>query len=614
MRTALSSEKIFKLPSPFRDPRRQKVFAPIGSALERLLCLTRCERIYASLQPAPDPAVFPARVLEALNVTSRLAPGDLERIPPQGPVIVVANHPFGAIEGIILTALIQRVRPDVRVMANYLLGRVPPMRNLLIPVDPFGGEGSARKNLAPLRESLRWLEKGGVLVIFPAGEVSHLNLRHREISDPPWHPNLAGIVRKSRAPVLPVFFPGGNGPLFQLAGLLHPRLRTALLPRELLNKGAKTIPVRIGTLIPARKLAEFASDREMADYLRLRTYLLGNQKPAGDSGRKTDPVPGGPTQEPVIPARDPALLRAEVESLPAGQILVDSGPYLVLQAQARQIPHLLLEIGRLREITFRAAEEGTGRSLDLDRFDEHYTHIFIWNREAREVVGAYRVGRTDEILGRFGREGLYTSTLFRYRPGFPEKIGPALELGRSFVRPEYQKTYAPLLLLWRGIGRFVAENPLYRILFGPVSINRRYGQLSRQMIVSSLQQSRSIPELARLVRPKTPLRLRPVRIKGCDSRTARTFCRHIEDVSAMIVDLHVEEGGIPVLLRHYLNLGGRLLAFNLDPDFSDVLDGLILVDLVETEKKSLERYLGKEGAAGFLAYHRPAACPDRRCA
>jgi putative hemolysin len=603
-------------PSPFQW-NRTGAGTGFGPALiragqhfaERVLGLTGCQKLYAEARGLDPEEDFSARVLRLLEIDPQVQTADLGRIPAKGAAIVVANHPFGAVEGLILAALLRRARPDVKFLANYLLRRFPEMRDLVIPVDPFGGPGAARRNLGPTLESLRWLKQGGLLVIFPAGEVSHWSLRRREIMDPPWNSSLARLVRASGAPVLPIFFPGRNGLLFQLAGLIHPRLRTALLPRELLNKRHRPLSLRIGTLIPAARLNAFEGDRDLVEYLRFRTYMLGN-------GMKTarPRKAGTAAADPISAARPPASLAEEVALLPGRQLLAGSGDLQVWMAEAPQIPGLLQEIGRQREIAFRLAGEGTGRSLDLDRFDGHYLHLFLWNRSKREVAGAYRCGRSDEIMERCGVEGLYTSTLFRFSAELLERIGPSLELGRSFVRPEYQKSYAPLLLLWKGIGRFLVLHPRYRTLFGPVSITRDYTDFSRQLMAESLWRSLLVPELARLVRPRFPLDMKPVRIRGCDRRTATAALGDIEEVSALVANLEADHKGIPVLLRHYLNLGGRLLSFNVDPDFGEVLDGLILVDLLRTERKTLERYMTREGAEAFLAYADPVPQRARRCA
>ncbi|SDM55148.1 Putative hemolysin [Geoalkalibacter ferrihydriticus] len=575
-----------------QKPLAQRALFPLQRGTEYLLALDKCRRMYAHLPEGP-PENFCARALDALHVKLRVSPGDLARIPVRGPLIVVANHPFGAVEGLALLSLLQQVRPDICVLANSLLHRIPELRLSMIAVDLFGGFDGKHKNVGGLRKGLRQLAQGGVLVIFPAGEVSHLNLSRAAIDDPPWSQSLARLVRASSAPVLPVYFPGRNSLVFQVMGLIHPVLRTAMLPHELLNKRMRSLEVRIGFPIAFRRLHTM-SNADMTDYLRSKTYLLRQR--GQPVAARTQARPG----ESIRPPISAELLEKEVLAIPPAQCLFESGSYQVFCAASGQIPQVLLEIGRLRELTFRGVGEGTGRALDLDPFDAYYTHLFAWQRETREIIGAYRLGRSDEILAAAGPQGLYTNTLFRYRPEFFNELGPALELGRSFVQPKYQKSYNPLMLLWKGIGRFVAKNPQYAKLFGPVSISREYQPASRKWMVSTLVDAYSIPELARMVKARRPLRLKENRF-GCKEINKMTS--DFDEMELVVADLEADGKGVPVLLRQYLSLGGRYLAFNVDEDFSDVLDGLVLVDLRQTDRKTLERYCGRAGAAEFLALH-----------
>jgi len=588
------ASELFTLPIPFGGSFGRGVTA----LLERMTALDRCRSLYNGKLRNVDAEEFPARVLEALDIDYRITAEDLERIPRTGPVVIVANHPFGAVEGLILADLLGKIRPDVRIMANFLLKGIPELHRKLIAVDPFAGKDAARRNVRPLRDCIRWLKGGGALVVFPAGEVAHLDLRRRQVADPEWSANLAGLVRASGASVLPVFFRGQNGPVFHALGLMHPRFRTTMLARELLNKRQRKIELGIGRTVPFARLQGISRDRDLVDYLRFRTYLLEKRKVRA-AGSETS---CGRVQT-IDPPRPASLLAEEVAGLSGEHLLVQSGPLSVFQAEAREIPELLLEIGRLREVTFRAVGEGSGLARDLDSYDGHYRHLFIWNRDSGEIVGAYRVGMTDKILEAQGIKGLYSQSLFRFRPELLEKIGPSLELGRSFVRPEYQRSYAPLLLLWRGIGEFVNRNPQYRRLFGPVSISRDYCDLSRQLMAGALERQCTIPELSRLIQPRVPLRMKPLGVRGCSADLARSISYNLEELPELIADLAPEQGGIPVLLRHYLNLGGKVLGFNVDPEFSDVLDALIMVDLARTERRSLERYLGKKGAEAFLQLH-----------
>jgi len=571
--------------------------------IERLLGLQRCQTLYEQLEPTCEPQDFPGLALQQLGVNYELSAHDRERIPESGPCILIANHPFGGVEGLVLLDLLARIRPDFKVMANFLLQRVPQLQPCLISVDPFAGATAARTNLAPLRQALNWLKQGGLLVIFPAGEVSSWQSGEQGVTDPPWSTTLARLVRLSKSPVLPVFFPGQNGPFFQWAGRIHPRLRTILLPRMLLNKRGRSLEVRVGHSIPAKKLADLGDDRQLNDYLRMRTYALGLNQARSTTTKNLKEGTKVPLADP--PAAE--LLAAEIIQLRSRSLLLESGEFDVLLAEGEEAPNLLLEIGRLRELTFRRVGEGTGRNLDLDRFDADYSHLFIWNRENRELVGAYRIGRVDRLLTHKGAEGLYTTTLFDFQPQLLDRLRNALELGRSFIRPEYQRSYAQLLLLWKGIGHYLVANPQYRYLFGPVSISGDYSADSRQLMTSALSRHYLIDDLAKLVQPRLPVALKPLQIHGIPTRQSDPLLEDMDEISTLVADLETDSKGIPVLLRHYLSLGGKLLSFNLDPDFSDVIDGLLLVDLRQTERKQLQRYMGREGYQNYLANQQHAA-------
>lgn len=574
----------------------------LAGALEHLLGLRRCSAIYQSIGHHRDPAAFMRHLLKALGIRPTCASADTQKIPPRGPCVVVSNHPFGGLDGIVLAELLLTIRADVKILANSILNRIPQLREITIPVDPFQTRTALRSNIGPLRDAMAWVESGGLLLVFPAGEVSHPTLRSPEIADPPWHRFVARMIRRTRANVIPVYFKGCNRWPFQLAGLLHPRLRTALLARELLARKGKPIELKIGNLIHHRWLRNY-SDDQMLKYLRFRTYVMGHARPL----RATAPTPavfrGLKQRRPLADPQPREVCRRELLQLPGDQLLLRSGNFAVWHAQSTQIPHLLLEIGRLRETAFRLAGEGTGRACDLDRFDAHYTHLFIWDTETEQIIGAYRLGLADQILSRQGKKGLYTNTLFHSRSAFFDKLGPALELGRSFVHPDYQKSYSPLLLLWKGIGAFVARYPRYRMLFGPVSISNDYSDLSRRLMATTLLRHSQTNDLAMMVQPRNPAKLKPVRIRGCRSMVQDLHFQDLKEIGAVVSDIELAQKEVPVLLRQYLNLGGQLLAFNVDKHFSKVLDGLIVVDLLQTERKTLARYMGAEGLSAFRAYH-----------
>jgi putative hemolysin len=607
---------IFSLDIDLKDPLQKKLFSMVKGPIEHFLAFSRLNRAYADITRMSDKRPFTEKVLDKLHITYDLAEQDLSRLTiPTGPVIVVANHPFGGIEGIILASILRSLRCDVKFMANYLLNTIPEVRDMLIVVDPFKRESSVRENIKPIRECIQWVRNGGMLVVFPAGEVSHFDIQKGTVTDPAWSPSIARVILKTGAPVLPVFFQGTNSAAFHMAGIVHPLLRTAMLPTELLNKERKNIQIRVGDVIPFDKLKRLEQDTLIIDYLRFCTYIL-EHRPTIQPARSVTMFPLRKMHtagDCIMPSQNPDVLAEEIRSLPPSQTLVEGGDNDVLHATGDQVPQVLLEIGRLREITFRAVGEGTGKAVDLDRFDNTYVHLFIWNKRKNEVVGAYRLGRTDELTKQHGVRGIYTSTLFRYKKEFLEHLGPALELGRSFIRPEYQKSYFPLLLLWKGIGKFIVENPYYKTLFGPVSITNEYQAMSRQLMVGFLKRTRYRPDMAEFVRARKPLRSKPSKMWDIDA-AVRSMGDDVDAISEVISSIETDRKGIPILLKQYIKLGGQIAGFNVDSAFGNVLDGLIMVDLTKTEPKLLERYLGKGGAQHFLAYHhcsrtnRYAAC------
>lgn len=575
-------------PEMLDTPRDRSLLKAV--AMETARRLTGLSRISAAYRAFPRATGEPFldTVARELGIECDMSPADVSHIPQTGPVVVVANHPFGAAEGIVLPRLLSQVRGDVRVLANHLLGGIPELRDSLILVDPFH-PGTAAANVRGLREALRHLAAGGMLVTFPAGAVSHFRVERMAVTDQEWSSTIGRLVRRSRATVLPVYFPGANGPLFQLAGLLHPMLRTALLPHALLDRRQKRMQVHIGRPIAFDRLVHAGDDRTLSEHLRRRTYLLATRGTA--AGPKTASMVR------LAPAVEPARLQKDVEALPAGHVLGSSGELDVILASASLLPNVLEEIARLRELTFRSAGEGTGRALDLDPYDVSYEHLFLWNRERREIAGAYRLGIMETILSKHGVAGLYTSTLFRYSAAFVDAFGRnAVELGRSWIRPEYQRHYLPLLMLWKGIGTFAACNPQRCILFGPASISNEYTPGSRALLARYLSTAASAPEIRPHVTARAPFRAPrlpelPESIEG------------FEELQEMLLDLEGGQRDVPVLLRQYLNIGGRVAGLNVDKSFGNVLDALIFIDLRKSAPRTLRRYMGEEGAKAFGTYH-----------
>ncbi|HUC42447.1 MAG TPA: GNAT family N-acyltransferase [Candidatus Sulfotelmatobacter sp.] len=573
------------------------LFSAIRPALESATGIAELSRRYAGRPRGLSAQEFLGWTLGIVDSRLEVAPSDLARVPRTGPAVVVSNHPFGAIEGVALAKAMLAARPDVRVLANFILRRIPEIAELFLLVDPFGGSAAASSNRAGLRAALDWLRQGGLLVVFPAGEVASFDRRARRVADPAWSPTVAGLIRRSDATAVPVFIPGRNGLPFQVAGLLHPLLRTALLPRQLL--AGRTVEVRVGSPIPAARLADLADDAAAIRFLRDRSEILAAREVTHDDRAAVQPRRTPPRSERIVPAVPPDELAAEIARLPESSLLVSSEEMRVHVASAEEIPNVLREIGRLREVTFREVGEGTGREIDLDGFDRTYLHLFIWKRDSREIIGAYRLGLTDRVIQDHGIEGLYTSTLFRFDRHLFEAMGPALEMGRSWIRVEHQRSYVGLMLLWKGIGEFVSRHPRYATLFGPVSISAGYQALSQRLIIAFLDRNRKLTDWARWVRPTNPFR--GGKRRGLRARTERLS--DLEEVSSLISEIEHDQKGVPILLKQYLKLDGRILGCNVDPDFSNVLDVLIVVDLRLTDRRVLGRYMGRDGVEKLHAFH-----------
>ena len=601
-------------------------FPGVPPLAEKFIPVQKVRDLYHRVQRSPDGFGF-ENLLAEMQVKLRVESVDIARIPSTGPVVVVANHPLGMLDGAMLTALLTRVRPDVKVMTNYLLRDVPELARHCIFVDPFQSDSATRPsgintNCRALREALAWLQSSGMLAIFPAGEVSQWQFPQGEIADPTWNDTAVRLIRRTGAAALPVYFCGRNSMSFHLFGMIHPRLRSAFLLQEFLHQAGRTVEVRVGSEIPAESVDAITDDREAIEYLRWRTYLLAKRTgPAKSWQIAVRSKISEKVRQPVAPAEPAEILADELNCLAADRCLVENADLAVYLVKANETPRMLQEIGRLREVTFRQAGEGTGKQRDLDRFDRYYWHVLLWNKTKRELVGAYRAGNTAEILAERGLNGLYTSTLFRYDACVFEKLGPALELGRSFVRPEYQRQYAPLLLLWKGIARLLAVHTDTPVLFGAVSISNDYSKASREMIYRFFEARMREDELAgsiesakmerrkiepgmierKMIEPRRAFR--PAGLRPWDCRAMCAALRDLEQLSQPITDVEPDGKGLPILLRQYAKIGGKLLGFNVDRKFSNVLDGLMVVDLRKTEPSVLERYMGREAAMAFRIRH-----------
>jgi putative hemolysin len=540
---------------------------PVRWIVERLPGVKALNALYGECERRTEPR-FADRALETLGIT--LDANGLEHIPTSGPVVLVANHPTGALDGLALLSLVARRRADVRLVANGWLSHIPPLAADLVPVETIR-EGR-RANARPMRAALRWLRGGHALVVFPAGTVSHVSQPDGASADSAWHAGAVRLARLAGAALVPCHIGGVNSALFHMAGRLSPWLRTALLPRELLRRRQSTLRVAVGRAVEPGD----AADAEVTDRMRAVVYAL-------------------PTAQSRAPGAD--AVAAEVNCLPADRTLQQTDDYAVFWCRASEAPRLLDAIGHAREATFRAAGEGTGAQTDLDRFDADYLHLCLWDRRAGELAGAYRMRVVEPDLP---AESLYTNTLFDFDTRLVGSLAPGLELGRAFVVPAHQKRHQPLALLWGGIARFVGAHPEIRHLFGAVSVGATYSPAARAFLAAYLRRHALDRLRAPLVAPRHPLHVdapRGTPVSPVDSRA----------LSASLQSLDEEGKGVPVLLRQYLKLHARVLDFSVDPAFSDVLDVLVTVDLPLAPRTLLHRYMGEQAADAYLRHHAASA-------
>lgn len=520
-------------------------------------------------------------LLDELDIKYEINPEELKRI-PQGGFITVSNHPFGGIDGILLMLLVLEQRPDFKVMVNFLLQKIKPIEDFCLPVNPFESKKSINSSLAGIKSAIKHVKDGHGLGIFPAGEVSAFNQSLFNVADKQWNDSILKLIKGAEVPVVPVYFHGTNSNLFHLLGMVHPMLRTVKLPSELLNKKNKTIKIRIGTPITVAEQKTFA-DGDIARYgryLRAKTYALSS--PITDSEVKKFFKPRLPKKtvvEDIIAPVEPNIVEEEVRNLKKDYLLFTNKNYSVICAPSVEMPNIITEIGRLREVTFREVGEGTNQKIDIDEFDLYYNQLFIWDDDENRIVGAYRVGKGQEILDRYGKKGFYIQTLFKISDEFAPVLNQSIELGRSFIVSDYQRKPLPLFLLWKGILYFLLKHPEYRYLIGPVSISNRYSSFSKKLIVNFLKENHFDYEFAKMVTPRNKYK---VKFDNIDSEIIiQQAAADINKIDKFISDVEPEDYRMPVLLKKYLNLGGKIVGLNVDPLFNDCIDGLLVLDLFE---------------------------------
>ena len=588
--------------SKIQHPILRMVNAVLGAPLKRWLRIDEVNQLEADVARLAEPDTFFRTTLDLLGGRYEVTEADLLRIPAKGPVVVVSNHPLGGLDGIILGDLLRQRRADVKLMANRLLARVRHAEHHMIFVDPFARDTPAAHNIAPLRQSLKHLKEGGLLGVFPGNQVSHYRRESGEVADPPWVSHIAALVRRSGATVVPIYIEAKNSWLFERIGLIHPLLRTLLLPREFIKRGTSREPVRVtvGAALPSTRLKRFESDEEMMRFLRMSAYMLKNRPPALKRAATASP---SVRQQPVATALPPEALERDLAALPVENLLLRQGDFEVYIGRYAQLPSVMQEIGRGREVSFRFAGGGTGEALDLAEADQYYHHLFVWSKRDRAVIGAYRLGLADEIIASRGPAGLISSGLFEFKPAFVARLNPGLELGRSYVLPEYQRSYSSLLLLWGGILAFITRHPKYRMIFGSVGVSQgdEYCAASRSLIVDYMRREHGQPELALELHSRSPFA--GMSFGPLVKEDISTLVKDVDDVSALVSGLERDGKGVPILIKHYIRMNAKLIDFGVWKSHSNAVVAFLMADLVTADPKFLRRYMGEEGYRSFMAFH-----------
>lgn len=596
--------------NPCRLPLKPRF---LGAMLEKLLALDVLAKVYDDRPANATPQEFLKYTIAQLGVTLDISnPAHLQEIPKEGPVLIVANHPLGGLEGVAIASVISDVRPDLQVLTNQLLRRIPELAPVFIGVDVLSGNAAA-DNVAGIKKVHKHLKNAGAVLIFPAGMVSTREPGSSVIQDRAWTRLVGQLVKRYACTTVPVYVGGRNSDYFYAAGRIHPRLRTILLPRQMANKKNSTLPLTIGRPIPAQEIRLLENPSAITEYLRISTDVLSvshqeNLRLAENGARRASLKPAENQPGPVDEGGDSKGEKAEkfMGNDPADSDvsplqdcrLIEHEQFDVYCAPYDRLGPIMEQIAIAREITFREVGEGTGNEKDSDEFDPHYLHLFLWDKVEDRIAGAYRVGLVDEIVAKYGVQGLYSRSLYDYDEAFINKLGSAVEMGRSFIHPDYQRSSIALNLLWRGISKILVLNPKYHTLFGSVSISREYSDLARSLIADTLLTNFRATEFADLVTPLTPHKVEN-RVWSEDMLCALSNVKML----GKLIGRCDPGKAVPVLLRHYLSLNGRMVCFNIHSEFNDSLEGLIIVDVRMTDRKTMNRFMGVEGAESFFKQH-----------
>lgn len=528
-------------------------------------------------------------VIKRLNLKFEVSEEELKKIPAEGAFITVSNHPFSGIDGILLMKILSQIRPDYKILSSYLLQRIKPLDELLLPINPFDQSGDKSHSLSGLKQAFSHLQQGHPLGLFPSGKVSSYIRDTKIITDLEWQYSIIKFIKKADLPVIPINFLGRNRSNVNLMSVIHPLLKADHLPQELFNRKNRVIRIRIGNPIPTKDLSQFNNISQLGRFLRVKTYALGSTLDV----KKFYKYQLRQQEEPekISDAIPKEKLIEDISNISKEHFLFKLNNYSVYCVPSFEIPNILTEIGRIREITFRQVGEGTNKSIDLDEFDLYYYHLFIWDNVNDKVVGAYRVGKGQDIINQYGKKGFYLHSLFKIDDKMLPLLSESLELGRSFICSEYQNKPVPLFLLWKGILYFLLKHKEYRYLIGPVSISNQFSKASKALITEFIKSNHFNYELSKLIKPRTQF---IAEFPEADVNIILESTQNdINKFDKLIEEIEPANFKLPVLLKKYIKLNAKIIGFNIDPKFNNALDGLILLDLFNVPLETI-RSLSKE--------------------
>ncbi|MDW8851679.1 lysophospholipid acyltransferase family protein [Flavobacterium sp. MMLR14_040] len=556
-----------------------------GWILMKVLKISTLNKIYDHNKHLEDVA-FLNGILDEMEIKFEIPEEDLKRLPKDGAYITISNHPLGGIDGILLLKLMLEREPNFKIIANFLLHRIVPLKKYIMPVNPFENHKDAKSSVVGIKETLRHLSDGKPLGIFPAGEVSTYK-DGKLVVDKPWEEGALKLIRKAKVPVVPIYFHAKNSRLFYWLSKIDDTLRTAKLPSELLTQKDRVIKVRIGKPISVNEQNEIESFEEYSEFLRKKTYMLANpfEKDSKLIDTASLKIPKAPKKI-VTPASEPKMID-EVNALRGSDCrLLQSKNYEVFFATAKSIPNILHEIGRLREITFREVGEGTNESIDLDKFDQYYHHMFLWDDETKRIAGAYRMGLGSEIYPKYGLEGFYLNDLFRFEPELHDMMHKSIEMGRAFIVKEYQQKPMPLFLLWKGIIHTTLRYPEHKYLLGGVSISNQFSDFSKSLMIEFMKSNYYDPYIAQYIHPKKAYK---VKLKDADKDFIFDEAESDLNKFDKIID-ELEPGNLrlPVLIKKYIKQNARVVAFNVDPLFNNAIDGLMYIRIADIPESTMK--------------------------